>query len=42
MDIIYIDWIDDNELERNNVTSGTAGRLKERMNQSKCLLFAYN
>jgi hypothetical protein len=37
---VYIDWIDDNELERNNVSLETAGRLKERMNQSKCLLFA--
>jgi hypothetical protein len=37
---VYIDWIEDNELDRNKVTSETAGRLKERMGQSKCLLFA--
>ncbi|WP_139367958.1 toll/interleukin-1 receptor domain-containing protein [Priestia abyssalis] len=37
---VYIDWIDDEELDRSDVTKETANKLKGRMGQSKCLLYA--
>lgn len=36
---VYIDWIDDKQLDRNNVTKSTAQTLKERMNSSRGLSF---
>jgi hypothetical protein len=36
---VYVDWIDDSDLKRGNVTVRTANRLKIRMNNSKCLFF---
>lgn len=37
---VYIDWIDDEALDRSAVNHSTAGTLKNRMEQSKCLLYA--
>ena len=37
---VYVDWIDDTQLDRNNINSSTSNTLKIRMNQSKCLLYA--
>lgn len=37
---VYIDWIDDPQLNRSNITKGTANTLRVRMNQSKSLLYA--
>jgi hypothetical protein len=37
---VYIDWIEDEELDRKAVSKETAAQLKSRMNQSKCLFFA--
>jgi len=36
---IYIDWIEDRQLKRNNVNAKTADILKARMKNCKCLLF---
>lgn len=36
---VYIDWIDDKDLNRNKVNIDTAKRLKLRMNNSKSLFF---
>ena len=36
---VYVDWIDDPELDRNNVSSKTAKKLRDRMNSSKSLFF---
>jgi hypothetical protein len=36
---VYVDWITDSELERSNVSKETAARLRERMQQSKSLLY---
>mgnify|MGYP001104598987 CR=1 FL=1 len=38
--VVYVDWIDDPQLDRSNVTKATANVLRERMNQSKCLFYA--
>jgi hypothetical protein len=32
---VYVDWIEDNQLERNNVTAKTADLLRTRMRNSK-------
>jgi hypothetical protein len=37
---VYVDWIDDPELDRSHVSSSTAVRLRERMRQSKSLVYA--
>lgn len=36
---VYVDWIDDPELDRNKVSSNTAKKLRDRMNSSKSLFF---
>lgn len=36
---VYIDWKEDRQLDRSNVTKETANTLRERMNVCKCLLF---
>lgn len=37
---VYIDWIDDEQLDREDVNKETADMLRTRMKQSKCLFFA--
>jgi hypothetical protein len=37
---VYLDWRDDPSLNRKNVSSDTAGILRERMKASKCLLYS--
>jgi hypothetical protein len=37
---VYVDWIDDPQLERSNITKTTANTLRIRMNQSRSLLYA--
>jgi len=37
---VYIDWIEDKQLDRSEVTQETADILRKRMNQCKSLLFA--
>jgi hypothetical protein len=37
---VYVDWIEDPQLDRSNVTKATAEALRTRMKQSKSLLFA--
>lgn len=37
---VYVDWIDDKLLSRNNVSKDTAKVLQKRMKQSKCLIYA--
>lgn len=37
---VYVDWIDDPELDRSRVSSSTAVRLRERMKQSNSLVYA--
>ena len=37
---IYIDWIEDSELDRTQVNEKTAQTIKERMRNCKCLLYA--
>jgi len=36
---VYIDWIEDKQLDRSQVTKNTAQTLKNRMNKSKSLIF---
>lgn len=36
---VYVDWIYDNHLNRNNVTKETAALLRERMSESRCLSY---
>ncbi len=36
----YVDWIVDPSLDRNNITKDTAEKLRLRMRQSKCLIYA--
>lgn len=36
---VYVDWIEDQELDRNNVTSNTADILRSRMNNSRGLSY---
>lgn len=36
---VYVDWIDDLELNRNNITIDTAKIIKERLKNSKCLIY---
>lgn len=37
---VYVDWVEDPQLDRNNVTKKTANTLRLRMKQSKSLLYA--
>lgn len=37
---VYVDWITDSHLSRNNVDKLTAAQIRKRMKQCKCLLFA--
>lgn len=37
---VYVDWIDDKQLDRNNVTKATAEVLRHRMKSCKSLIFA--
>jgi hypothetical protein len=37
---VFLDWRDDPTLDRKNVNSATALKLRERMRNSKCLFFA--
>ncbi|MBX3738947.1 MAG: toll/interleukin-1 receptor domain-containing protein [Candidatus Didemnitutus sp.] len=37
---VYVDWIDDPQLDRSRVTTETAAVLRQRMRQCRCLLFA--
>ncbi len=37
---VYVDWIDDPELDRAAVSRATAARLREQMQQSRSLLYA--
>ncbi|MFN1617636.1 TIR domain-containing protein [Vibrio rotiferianus] len=37
---VYVDWIDDHQLERESVNSETAQTLRKRMKQCKSLVFA--
>ncbi|ERG68203.1 MULTISPECIES: TIR domain-containing protein [Exiguobacterium] len=39
---VYIDWIDDPELDRSQVNKSTADRLRSRMNNCKTMLVAYS
>ena len=36
---VYVDWIDDPELDRTKVSKETARKLRERMNSSKSMFF---
>ena len=37
---VYLDWRDDPTLDRKNITSATAAKLRERMKASKCLFYS--
>ena len=37
---VYVDWIDDPQLDRTQVTPGTAEHLRTRMNMSRSLFYA--
>ena len=37
---VYVDWIDDSDLNRKNVTPNTADILRDRMRNSRCLFYA--
>lgn len=37
---VYVDWIDDRQLDRSNVTTQTAAVLRKRMQQSSSFLYA--
>lgn len=37
---VYVDWLEDPTLDRNNVTSATAAKLRSRMKSCKSLIFA--
>jgi hypothetical protein len=39
---VYVDWIEDSEIERERVSSATAEILRLRMNQSKSLVYAHS
>ena len=36
---VYVDWIEDPQLDRTKVTSATADKLRQRMNSSKSLFY---
>jgi hypothetical protein len=37
---VYVDWIEDSQADRNQVTTATADMLRQRMNHSRFLLYA--
>lgn len=37
---VYVDWLEDSQLDRSKVDDKTASLLRKRMTQCKCLLFA--
>lgn len=37
---VYVDWLEDSQLDRNKVSKETADILRKRMKQCKCLFFA--
>jgi hypothetical protein len=37
---VYVDWIEDSQLDRQNVTRSTAQLLRDRMKRSKTLIYA--
>lgn len=39
---VYVDWIDDPQLDRANVTPQTAEKLRQRMRQCRSLLYAHS
>ena len=39
---VYIDWIDDPQLDRSNVNKVTALTLQERMRNCRCLIYAFS
>lgn len=39
---VYVDWIDDPQLDRSRVTSATAAKLRIRMRQSRSLFYAHS
>jgi hypothetical protein len=39
---VYVDWIDDPDLDRNEVTKKTARRLRARMRSSSCLVYMHS
>jgi hypothetical protein len=39
---VYVDWVDDKQLDRSKVTKETASVLREQMNRCKCLIYAYS
>jgi hypothetical protein len=39
---VYVDWIEDPQLDRSNVTKATADKLRERMKSCKSLFYAYS
>ena len=39
---VYVDWIEDSEMNRAMVTRENANMLRERMNNCKCLFFAFS
>lgn len=36
---VYVDWIDDHQLDRSHVSRATADRLRERMDHCRCLIY---
>jgi len=36
---IYVDWVDDPQLDRSDVTPGTAEIIRKRIDSSKCLIY---
>ncbi|QIK95581.1 TIR domain-containing protein [Sphingomonas sp. HDW15A] len=38
---VYVDWIDDYQLDRSRVTPATADRLRQRMRQCRSLMYLY-
>lgn len=39
---VYVDWIEDPDLHRSDVTAKTASRLRERMRQSSSMVYAHS
>lgn len=39
---VYVDWVEDPQLDRSRVTTATADALRERMRQSKSLIYAWS
>lgn len=39
---VYVDWIEDPQLDRSKVSAETAAKLRERLKQSKSLIYAHS